>query len=100
MATKQPNIVTLEKLEKLNEKIKTMYEQKRKLTSKIVKKYGANEFLYELDEPNDDGQKFVRYKLVDNLEAFKTGEPMYKASAFERYGYECKYLKNRPKDKQ
>lgn len=93
----RPNIVTLEKLEEINEKISKLYEKKRELVHKLVEKYGEGEFLYELSTPTEDGQKFVRYKLIDNLTAFESGKPMYKASAFERYGYECKYLKHMPK---
>ena len=95
----KPNIRTLEKLEAIKNKIDELYEKKRELTTKVLEKYGDGEFVYELDKPNAEGQKFVRYKLVDNLEAFSTGKPLFKASAFERYGYECRYLKNLPKSK-
>jgi hypothetical protein len=94
----RPNIRTLAKLEELNNQINKLYEKKREIVCKLVEKYGANEFLYELDAPTEEGCKFVRYKLVDNLEAFESGKPLFKASAFERFAYECKYLKNRPKE--
>ena len=101
MTTKpQPNITTLSKLQELDERIKELYAMKRTLISTVVAKYGKGEYLYELDTPTEDGQKFVRYKLIDNLEAFESGEPMWKASAFERYGFELKYLKNQPKEKE
>lgn len=93
----QPNIRTLEKLEEINAQINKLYEKKREVTRKILEKYGEGEFVYELSEPTDKGEKFVRYKLIDNLEAFKTGAPMYKSSSFERYAYECRYLKGKPK---
>lgn len=95
----KPNIRTLEKLEALDSKIKELYKKKREVIGEMVKKYGEGEFVYELETPNEEGQKFVRYKLVDNLSAFETGEPMFKASSFERYGFEFRYLKNMPKEK-
>jgi hypothetical protein len=95
----RPNIRTLEKLEELNNKINELFEQKRKALKHLITKYGSGEFLYELDEPNVDGQKFVRYKLIDQLEAFETGEPIFKATAIERFNYEVRYLKNQPKEK-
>jgi hypothetical protein len=94
---KKPNIRTLEKLEELNAQISELYEKKRELTKKILETYGEGEFLYELETPTEKGEKFVRYKLIDNLEAFKTGNPMWKSTQFERFGYECRYLKNQPK---
>lgn len=95
---RRPNIVTLEKLEQINNKINELYKKKRELVSKLVEKYGEGEFLYELSSPTEEGHKFVRYKLIDNLNDFQEGKILFKAASFERYGYECKYLKNRPKE--
>lgn len=93
----RPNIISLEKLELINNKINELYEKKRELTTKLIEKYGPNEFTYELNEPTEKGEKFVKYKLIDNLEDFISGKPMYKGTAFERYSYECRYLKREPK---
>lgn len=96
----KPNIRTLSKLELIDAKIKELYDKKRELITQVVKKYGKGEFVYNLEKETADGHKFVRYKLVDNLEDFSTGNPMFKATAFERYGFESKYLKNEPKEKE
>lgn len=96
---KRPKLQTLEKLEELNEKIKELYKTKREVLKKIMETYGEGEYLYELEEVNENGQKYVRYKFTDHLEAFESGEPMYKASSFERYSFETKYLKRQPKEK-
>lgn len=97
MSNNRPNIRSLEKLEELNKKINELYEKKREVVSKLVKKYGAGEFVYELENADEEGHKFVRYKLTDNLTDFEEGKPMFKAASFERYGYECRYLKREPK---
>ena len=94
----KPNIRTLSKLELIDAKIKELYEKKRQLISQVVKKYGKGEHTYTLEKETPDGHKFVRYRLVDNLDEFSTGAPMWKSAAFERYGFEAKYLKNEPKE--
>jgi hypothetical protein len=93
----RPNIKTFEKLEDIQKRIDALYEAKRKLLTKVVEKYGPNQFVYELEKENEDGKKFVRYELNDQLESFKTGEPIFKATAFERYSFKASYLKNEPK---
>jgi hypothetical protein len=95
----KPNIRTLEKLEQINQKIDELYAKKREVLAQLLEKYGPVEVTYELDKPTDDGHRFVRYRFIDNLDSFKSGAPMYKATAFERFGFECRYLKNEPKEK-
>jgi hypothetical protein len=93
----RPNIKTFERLEEIQEKIDKLYEAKRKLLTKVIEKYGPNQFVYELEKENEEGKRFVRYELGDQLEAFKTGEPIFKATALERYSFKASYLKNEPK---
>lgn len=92
----KPDFKVIEKLVEIDREIKDLYEKRRQLREALISKYGVNEYVYEAPE-NEEGHKFVRMSIKDNLELFQTGEPLYRVAAFERFEVEVKFLKREPK---
>lgn len=96
--SKKPDFEILMKLIKRKEKIKKMYQELDAKIESMMDKQGACSHLYELPEETEDGHKWLRFSLVDNLELFQLGEPLYRAAAFKRFEIDYKFLKREPKE--
>ena len=78
----------------IDEKIKALYEKKDTVVKAAIKKYGATSGVVKV---KDNEKPFLRGTVVDTLEDFKTGTPIFTSSAVSRFRVEISRLKNQPK---
>jgi hypothetical protein len=101
MSSKRPpSKEVLAKIIALEKKIDKLYEQKSQLKRMLVEKYGTTDFVYPLDKPTEEGHRYLKLKIVDNLAAFEAGVCLFKSVGIERNHYELNYLKHEPKPKE
>lgn len=85
-------------LMQIDAKIEEYRKKKQEIAAKLLVKYpGGAEGVIALTEADDKGKLFVRVRVVDNLEEFKTGAPLWKSAAVNRFEVEIDRLKNKPK---
>lgn len=85
-------------LVQIDEKIKELREKQQSILKKLVTKHGGSvEGFVKIDNPGEDVKPYVRAVIVDNLEDFTSGEPLYRNTAFSRYTLDIARLKNEPK---
>jgi len=92
---KQPNAKVIQKILKIKEEIKAIYEKSDEQNAKLVKKYGAGEWVIE----NPQGEGYLKLTITDNLIKLQNGEKIWKSANFTRHSIEVKILKNKPKVK-
>lgn len=90
------NIKTFQKVEKIKGVIEKAYAELEKISNKLYKEHGETEFVIEI-EPDEEGNKFMRLKIVNNLRKLEEEGVMYSAASFKKYNLELKRLKREPK---
>jgi hypothetical protein len=95
---KKPDLDMLLKFIKRKEKIKKMHEELDEKIIEVMEKIGAGNFTYELPRATAEGEKFLRFQFVDNLELFQLGKPLFRPASFKRFEINYSYLKREPKE--
>jgi tetratricopeptide (TPR) repeat protein len=57
----------VETLKKIRNVIDKGYKELEKLSAKLISKYGESEFVYELDEEDEEGHKFIKLEIIDKF---------------------------------
>jgi hypothetical protein len=94
----KPDLELLMKFIKRKEKIKKMHQELDDKIMTLMMKLGPCTHTYELPSETEEGHKFLRFSLVDNMELFQLGEPLFRAASFKRFEIDYKFLKNEPKE--
>lgn len=79
---------------KIEENINTLYEKRNKILASVAKRTGTMEVVLKTD---DADQPYRRVKVVDQLEEFSSGKPVYRNTAITRFSAVITKLKNAPK---
>jgi hypothetical protein len=95
---KQPNLNTILRITEIDNKIKKLYETKANALKQIKTKFGDGPFTYQLLNETEDGHKYVRFGLVDNIEKLKSGETVYKNTGINQLDTQVNFLKREPKE--
>lgn len=78
-------------IEDLKEQARLIYEEIDNKVEKLFKKYGESEAVYEI-EPDDQGNKVLRFRLVDNVKKLREGS-IFRTTSVKAVDCEIKRLK-------
>ncbi len=97
MTDKKINIKTFQRVEKIREIIKKGYAELEKISDKLMKEHGECVFETELNEADENGKKWMRLTITDNVKKLEEDGVVYSAASFRRFDVAVKRLKNKPK---
>lgn len=89
---------TIEKLEQIDQQIEMLYEKKRKALHSLYERHGDGAHCYPLEKADKEGNKFIRMRIIDHLENFTSGAPIYRMAGVQRFELKIDRLKNKPKE--
>lgn len=96
--SEKPSLKIAETLEDINNRIASLYEKRREITSKVLKKFGEGPFYYDLTEKRISKKPYLKIQISDNIKKLQEGGSVFKAHATESYEISVSRLKTKPKD--
>jgi len=63
----------------------------------ICDKYGAQRYDYDLGEADDEGKRYLKFEVTDNIRKMQDGEDVWKSVPFKPVSFSIGMLKNCPR---
>ena len=87
-------------LEGLKDKISKLYEEYDNKAKELLNKFGETSVSYPLEKEDEEGHKFIRIKVIDNVKKMQSGGTVYKTASFKAIELDIERLKREPKIKE
>ena len=84
-------------LENLKEQIQKLYEDYDSKAKELLAKFGETSVHYPLEKEDEEGHKFIRIKVIDNVKKMQTGGTIFKTASFKAIDLDIDRLKREPK---